>query len=93
MKSDPEFDVNLKARTIKHIPTSVFWWWDAVELTIDTEDKANVNFDLTSLDFILPDEIWEELTKRAGKELKTLFLQAIKLCRSQNHECNEPSQA
>jgi hypothetical protein len=72
--NDTEFAVNLQARTIKHVPTGQIWKWDAVELTIDTEDKSHVNFDLTSIDCLVLDAVWEDLTKKAGKELRTLFV-------------------
>jgi hypothetical protein len=64
--TDPEFFVDLQAKSIKHLPTDAAWRWRAVECTINTAGKVRFEFNLESTDSgTLSQAVWRYLDQRA----------------------------
>jgi hypothetical protein len=78
--TDPEFFVDLQAKSIKHLPTDAAWRWRAVECTINTAGKVRFEFNLESTDSgTLSQAVWRYLDQRAYQAVQQWLRQGPKI--------------
>ena len=74
--TDPDFFLDLQAKSIKHLPTDASWRWRAVECTINTAGKVRFEFNLESTDSgTLSQAVWRYLDQRAYQAVQAAMVE------------------